>query len=211
MQPLPIRIYEAFKIRGQCILDKSISWPTARWLIFAVLTKLYVIRIMYAEWAFALISYALGLYLLSLVVEWLRPLQSDEELSRRLPISNDEDYKPFIRKLSGFNLWLRSTKAMIAAHFAICCPYLDIPEFWPLLLAYWVLMCVLSLNERIDHMIKFRYYPWDSACWSKRKYRTSVVTKAQRKTKFPKVRKPIGALGRSVQQSMKHTLKAVIH
>lgn len=36
----------------------------------------------------------------------------------------------------------------------------DFPVFWPILLAYFVLLLVLTLKDRVKHMMKHKYIPF---------------------------------------------------
>ena len=43
-------------------------------------------------------------------------------------------------------------------------PLLDLPVFWPLLLVYFCFLAYLMIKRRIQHMMKYRYVPFD---WKK--------------------------------------------
>ena len=60
----------------------------------------------------------------------------------------------------------------IATVVAIILSYMDflrIPVYWPLLLVYIVLVFLVACKQRISHMIKFKYVPFDA---NKMKYNT---------------------------------------
>ena len=44
----------------------------------------------------------------------------------------------------------------------------DLPVFWPILLMYFILLVGITMKERLDHMIKYKYLPFS---WGKRTYR----------------------------------------
>jgi fatty acid desaturase len=37
--------------------------------------------------------------------------------------------------------------------------FLNVPVFWPILLIYFVALLIVSLKQRVQHMIKHRYIP----------------------------------------------------
>jgi hypothetical protein len=56
------------------------------------------------------VTYALGIYVLNLLIAFLSPrfdpeLSSEEEGSPALPTSTDDEFKPFIRRLPEFKFW----------------------------------------------------------------------------------------------------------
>lgn len=38
----------------------------------------------------------------------------------------------------------------------------DIPVFWPILVAYWLVLFFLTMKRQIKHMIKHRYLPFST-------------------------------------------------
>ena len=48
----------------------------------------------------------------------------------------------------------------------------NVPVYWPLLLVYFFLIFVLTMRRQINHMIKYKYLPWDAG---KVKYGASQV------------------------------------
>ena len=35
----------------------------------------------------------------------------------------------------------------------------EVPEFWPILLLYWIILFFMTMKQQIKHMIKHRYIP----------------------------------------------------
>ncbi|GHJ89844.1 hypothetical protein NliqN6_6246 [Naganishia liquefaciens] len=74
---------------------------------------------------------------------------------------NDEEFRPFIRRLPEFKFWLSATKAALLALFATTSRVFDIPVYWPILLMYFFVLFGLTMRRQIQHMIKYRYIPFD--------------------------------------------------
>ena len=63
----------------QTTLDKTVIYPEARWTAFAVVLTIYILRVYLLD-GFYIITYALGIYLLNLVIGFLSPaIDPDEE------------------------------------------------------------------------------------------------------------------------------------
>jgi uncharacterized membrane protein YoaK (UPF0700 family) len=37
----------------------------------------------------------------------------------------------------------------------------NVPVFWPILLVYFAIIFVLTMRKQINHMMKYKYRPWD--------------------------------------------------
>jgi hypothetical protein len=79
-----------------------------------------------------------------------------------LPTQNDQEFKPFIRRLPEFKFWYYSTRAFLIAFLCTCFDAFDLPVFWPILLMYFIVLFVLTMRRQIQHMIKYKYVPWDA-------------------------------------------------
>ncbi|UZJ51211.1 hypothetical protein CBS101457_000531 [Exobasidium rhododendri] len=73
----------------------------------------------------------------------------------------EDEFKPFIRRLPEFKFWLGATQAIIVSLLCTFFSVFDIPVFWPVLVIYWVMLTALTMRRQIQHMIKYRYVPWD--------------------------------------------------
>ena len=66
-----------------------------------------------------LITYGLGIYILNLFLAFLTPkvdpvtLQSEDDDDAGLPTSNQEEFRPFIRRLPEFKFWYSMTKVSV--------------------------------------------------------------------------------------------------
>lgn len=101
---------------------------------------------------FLVVAYSLGIYLLNLFLAFLQPKfdpsLEQEELEQggpsQLPTKNDEEFRPFIRRLPEFKFWYSTTRAISISFFCTWFEVFDIPVFWPVLVIYWFLLFVLT-------------------------------------------------------------------
>ncbi|KAG8367091.1 hypothetical protein BUALT_Bualt16G0036600 [Buddleja alternifolia] len=146
--------------RFQHLLDKSNPYLLYRWIAFFCIAFLYVLRVYLVE-GFYVVSYALGIYILNLLIGFLSP-QVDPEFSGdpTLPIRGSDEFRPFVRRLPEFKFWYSITKAFCIAFVLTFFSIFDVPVFWPILLFYWIMLCGLTLRKQILHMIKYKYVPF---------------------------------------------------
>jgi hypothetical protein len=152
-------------------LDKSVVWPKTRWVSSLVFLSLYIIRV-YLLNGFFIVTYALGIYLLNLLIGFLTPAV-DPEMSDdgpSLPMNESDEFRPFTRKLPEFQFWYWGTRYIILSIGMTFSSVFDLPVFWPILLMYFIFLFVLTMKQQIMHMIKYRYVPWSSG---KRTYESS--------------------------------------
>lgn len=101
--------------RYQMALDRVTPHPKYRWLATGVLIFLYILRSATVG-GFYIVSYALGIYLLNLLIGFLAPkidpetilaeIDDASEDDEMLPTTeSDTEFKPFIRKLNEFKFW----------------------------------------------------------------------------------------------------------
>jgi hypothetical protein len=86
------------------------------------------------------VAYTLGIYLLNLFLAFLTPkfdpsLEQDDEMEgggqSALPTKQDEEFRPFIRRLPEFKFWHSATQAIL---ISIVCSFItacDIPGLSP--------------------------------------------------------------------------------
>uniref|UniRef100_I1MVT6 Protein RER1 n=1 Tax=Glycine max TaxID=3847 RepID=I1MVT6_SOYBN len=90
----------------QHLLDKSTPHVGRRWLGFAAVALLYLLRVYFVE-GFYVVSYGLGIYILNLLIGFLSPqvdpetaiLNADDPI---LPIAASDEFRPFVRRLPEF-------------------------------------------------------------------------------------------------------------
>ena len=74
-----------------------------------------------------------------------------------LPTKNDQEFKPFVRRLPEFKFWHAATRA-VALAFACCWSEIfNLPVFWPVLVVYWLILVFLTMRKQIQAMVKYRY------------------------------------------------------
>ncbi|PSS21262.1 Protein RER1A like [Actinidia chinensis var. chinensis] len=149
--------------RFQHLLDKSTPFVLQRWIAFAAVAIVYVIRVWFAE-GFYIVSYALGIYILNLLIGFLSP-QVDPEFQDlsdgpTLPTLSSDEFRPFVRRLPEFKFWYSITKAFCIAFVMTFFSIFNVPVFWPILLFYWVILFTITMKRQILHMVKYRYVPF---------------------------------------------------
>lgn len=101
------------------------------------------------------VCYSLGIYLLNLFLAFLQPkfdpsLTQDEGLEDgdasqpTLPTKQDEEFRPFIRRLPEFKFWHSSTRAIAIAFFCTWWSVFNVPVFWPVLVVYFIILFSLT-------------------------------------------------------------------
>lgn len=151
-------------------MDRITPFVPYRWTGTAVLLILFMTRVIYAE-GWYIIAYALGIYMLNLFLAFLTPkfdpsIELDEQANEMeegpsLPVKNDEEFKPFIRRLPEFKFWYSVTKATTISLFCTLFRLFDVPVYWPILLMYFIILFGLTMRRQISHMIKYKYIPFD--------------------------------------------------
>ena len=154
------------KIYFNSIRDKIIVYKAARWSIIAVFFIIYLIRILYLKGYYAL-TYCIGIHFLNSFIGFISPLEDpeDEDLDNdlsHLPQKNNEEFRPFQRKVKEYAFWRIMFWTFIIALPMTFFEVFNIPVFWPLLLVYFILIFVLIMKKQIKHMIKYHYLPWDT-------------------------------------------------
>lgn len=92
----------------QHMLDKTTPHVLRRWIGCLVVAAVYVLRV-YLVQGFYIVSYALGIYILNLLIGFLSP-QVDPEISDgpTLPTRGSDEFRPFVRRLPEFKFWYKS-------------------------------------------------------------------------------------------------------
>ncbi|CAE8584813.1 unnamed protein product [Polarella glacialis] len=142
----------------QHYLDKTVVWAKVRWGAFATLLVIFGIRVALKQ-GFFVVTYGLGIYLLNLFINFLSPAQDPETDENALPTKAGE-FRPFTRKLPEFKFWWAATRAALTATGMTLFAMFDLPVYWPILLAYFILLFVLTMKDRVKHMIKYNYLPF---------------------------------------------------
>ena len=79
-----------------------------RWIFAAVQLLCYFLRVYFAQ-GWYIVTYALGIYILNLFIGFLTPQsreqQEEEADGLKLPTRDDEEYRPFERRVPEFVFW----------------------------------------------------------------------------------------------------------
>jgi hypothetical protein len=100
------------------------------------------------------VAYSLGIYLLNLFLAFLQPKfdPSNEAIDNEmedgaaggLPTKQDEEFRPFIRRLPEFKFWYSATRAVAIGFVCTWFSIFDVPVFWPVLVVYWLILFALT-------------------------------------------------------------------
>lgn len=150
-----------------------------RWGAFGGLLVLFLLRVV-AYQGFYVVAYALGIYLLNVLLLFLSPRLDPNRLPSDfmspdlnafsesyldapplLPVRGDDEFRPFVRKLPEFGAWLNAIRAVLVALGCSLVPAFDVPVFWPILVMYFVVLFAVTMRRQIAHMIKYKYVPFD--------------------------------------------------
>jgi len=160
----------------QLFMDRITPHLVARWAFSASILMLFMLRVVIGE-GWYVICYALGIYYLNLLIDFLSPkMDPDFQATREdldpssgpsLPTRVSDEFRPFIRRLPEYKFWYSGTKATLISLFLSMFNMFDLPVFWPILLFYFFLLTFLTLRRQIKHMYKHHYVPWTTG---KKKY-----------------------------------------
>jgi len=173
LKPITDQYYKIMR-QYQVLLDRVTPFVLYRWLGSAGLVSVFLLRIVLAQ-GWYIVCYAHAIYLLNLLLAFLQPrfdpsLQEDlladeiegggEDLGG-LPSARDDEFRPFVRRLPEWQFWLSSTRATLVALFCTFSTAFDVPVYWPILVMYFIVLFVLTMRRQIQHMIKYKYVPFD--------------------------------------------------
>eukprot|EP00040_Diaphanoeca_grandis_P039191 m.258387 g.258387 ORF g.258387 m.258387 type:complete len:199 (-) comp36497_c0_seq1:220-816(-) len=162
------KLVNTVKAQTQKFLDNSVPYKTVRWVVLLATLAGYLLRT-YLLQGWYIITYALGIYLLNLLIAFLSPridpalaeMEDDaDDDGQALPTRNSEEFKPFIRRLPEFKFWLSAQRSTMFAIFCTFFEAFNVPVFWPILVVYFCLLFWISMKRQIKHMIKYKYLPF---------------------------------------------------
>lgn len=165
---------DIYKHKLQITYRKFLDYITphiiSRWIATYIIIMIFMSRILLVE-GWYIVCYAWAIFLLNMFLKFLTPkidpsieqdIQNDSvESGTGKMDENDEEFKPFIRRLPEFRFWFKSTISTIVALFCSFFSIFDIPVFWPILVAYFIILFILTMRRQIQHMLKYRYLPFD--------------------------------------------------
>lgn len=151
----------------QIWLDRWTPHTTSRWVFTVVLIILFVLRIVFKQ-GWYIVTYALAIYHLNLLLAFLTPkidpamaqLEAEEDDGLELPTKQNDEFRPFIRRLPEFKFWYSATKATVIAFGCTFFELFNIPVFWPILVMYFITLFCITMKRQIKHMIRYRYIPF---------------------------------------------------
>lgn len=98
----------------------------------------------------------MGIYLLNLFLAFLQPkfdpssealdngMDMEDGSAGGLPTKQDEEFRPFIRRLPEFKFWHAATRAIAIGFVCSWFEVFNVPVFWPVLVMYWIILFVLT-------------------------------------------------------------------
>lgn len=103
----------------------------------------------------------MNIFLAFLTPKYEPSIQEDQDEGPSLPTKVDQEFRPFIRRLPEFRFWYSATKATLLASVCSMFEIFDIPVYWPILLGYFCILFALTMRRQLQHMIKYRYVPFN--------------------------------------------------
>jgi len=174
----PSKVTTFFKRLGQTyqvLLDKWTPHSISRWVFTVVVLAAFLIRIVLLQ-GWYIVTYALAIYHLNLLLAFLTPkidpalaeFEADEgDDGMALPTSQNDEFRPFIRRLPEFKFWYSATRATVIAFTCTFFDFFNIPVFWPILVMYFITLFCITMKRQIKHMVRYRYIPFT---WGKPKF-----------------------------------------
>lgn len=103
----------------QRFLDRTAPHKLYRWLALAAIIGLYAFRV--ARWGgFYIVTYAIGIYNLNLLLGFITPSVDPELEGPVLPQKQDEEYRPFRRRLQEMKFWCARSCMRSDGHSGVC-------------------------------------------------------------------------------------------
>ncbi|PBP18488.1 RER1 protein [Diplocarpon rosae] len=143
----------------QAWLDKSTPYVPYRWVGTGAFLVIFFLRIFIAQGWYIVtpVAYSLGIYLLNLFLAFLQPKfdpsneATDNDMedgsAGGLPTKQDEEFRPFIRRLPEFKFWYSATRAITIGFLCTWFAIFDVPVFWPVLVVYWLILFTLTRGK----------------------------------------------------------------
>jgi len=174
----PVRLQRSLSLKFQSLIDASSPHYIVRWIFLLFLCLTYCIRV-YVLQGFYIVTYGLGIFLLNLFIGFLTPVDDTDNDGPSLPITEYDEYKPFVRRLPEFKFWYSSSQAIVIALIMTFFAVFDVPVFWPILLIYFIVLFVLTMKRQIKHMIQYKYIPFSfgKRTYSKKKQQEDIRVK----------------------------------
>merc|ERR1719323_2820952 len=151
----------------QLMLDRWTPHTVSRWIFTIALIVAFLLRIVFKQ-GWYIVTYALAIYHLNLLLAFLTPkidpamaqLEAEEDDGLELPTKQNDEFRPFIRRLPEFKFWYSATKATVIAFGCTFFEFFNIPVFWPILVMYFITLFCITMKRQIKPMIRYRYIPF---------------------------------------------------
>ena len=99
------RLLRSLAREFQRLLDLSAPQASLRYVALGVTVAIYALRV-YVIAGFYIITYALGIFLLNLLIGFLSPQEDPDAADGfALPSASGDEFKPFVRRLPEFKFW----------------------------------------------------------------------------------------------------------
>lgn len=80
-----------------------------------------------------------------------------------LPTKQDEEFRPFIRRLPEFKFWESATRAITIGFACTWFVIFDVPVFWPVLVVYWLILFTLTSKYSNFFVVCAGFGRWGNA------------------------------------------------
>merc|ERR1711862_1002470 len=129
--------YECWPHLFPCLWSSRwIPHSTSRWVLTSVLIITFILRIIIKH-GWYIVTYAWSMYLLSHLTIFLTSkidptkanLETEEDDGIKLPTKQNDEFRPFVRRLPE-KFWYSITTATLIAYGCTFFEILDIPVFW---------------------------------------------------------------------------------
>lgn len=199
----------------QHLLDRIAPFKLYRWLGLIALLLLFLLRMVILE-GFYIVAYVLFIFILNQFILFLQPKDRAALLARTasaansdstsatddaenrenaLPTLDDEEFRPFVRRLPEFKFWYSTTYATFLSLCATFFTAFDVPVFWPLLLFYFIVLFVATMRRQWLDMKRLKYVPWDIG--NKKVYKSDPKRVSVVRAQAPSAHNVVAASGRA--------------
>ncbi|RVD92539.1 Golgi-to-ER retrieval protein [Tubulinosema ratisbonensis] len=150
----------------QFYTDRLVPKRSLRWALAGTLILIYYFKILVTGTHY-LITYCLSLYLLHGAINFLTPqsesvpdIFDDFDVEYELPTNDDNEFRPFMRRLPEYKLWLMYVQLTGMSLFMSMFEMFDIPVFVPILVVYFIFISILTVRNLFRSMKKYKYNPF---------------------------------------------------
>jgi len=152
------KIFDQLHMRYIIAKDATAPHVKERWLASLVLFLIYSLRV-YTINGWYIVTYGLGIYILNLGIGFLSPATDPGADGSVLPTTEQDEFKPFVRKLPEFKFWHSVTRGIVTSFGMTFFSFFNIPVFCPILVCYFFALFIMTMRRQIQHMIKHNYVP----------------------------------------------------